>query len=70
MEGEPRFRSDRYYVLSDARSVYFDASEGRDGFATPQAAAEWARRQTVWEYGVDLDFSDGVTSSSSPSALR
>ncbi|HEU5263259.1 MAG TPA: hypothetical protein VFU34_01380, partial [Gaiellaceae bacterium] len=23
---------------------------------------EWARSQTLWEYGSELDFSDGVTS--------
>jgi len=62
MEGEPRFEADRFYVLSDAGSFYFDDSAGRDGFATPQSAVEWARRQAVWEYGADLDFSDGVTS--------
>jgi hypothetical protein len=32
-----------------------------DGFASPEAAAEWARTQTVWEYRSELDFSDGCT---------
>jgi hypothetical protein len=54
-------RPDRYYVLSDAGSVYWDDT-CPDGFGTPDAAAEWARRQTQWEYGSELDFSDGVTS--------
>ena len=54
-------RPDRYYVLSDAGSLYFD-DEHDDGFETPSAAAEWARSQTLWAYGSELDFSDGVTS--------
>ena len=62
MEREPQFRPDRYYVLSDAGSLYYDDSGGRDGFASPEGAARWARRQSAWEYGADLDFSDGVTS--------
>jgi hypothetical protein len=37
-------------------------ARGADGFESPRAAAEWARRQTIWEYGSELDFSDGVTS--------
>lgn len=55
---------DRFYVMSDAGSVYCDhgTGEGVDGFDTPEAAAEWARRQTLWRYGSQLDFSDGVTS--------
>ena len=58
-------RPDRFYVLSDAGSVYCEdeTGEGVDGFETPDGAAEWARRQTLWEYGTELDFSDGVTSS-------
>jgi hypothetical protein len=47
--------------MSDAGSVYFD-DEHADGFETPASAAEWARRQTLWAYGSELDFSDGVTS--------
>lgn len=55
---------DRFYVMSDASSIYCDdtTGEGVDGFDTPEAAAEWARRQTIWRYGSELDFSDGVTS--------
>jgi len=54
----------RFYVMSDGGSTYSDdaTGEGVDGFDTPEAAAEWARRQTLWKYGSELDFSDGVTS--------
>jgi hypothetical protein len=55
-------RPDRFYVMSDAGSFYSDET-CLDGFETPEAAAEWARTQTHWEYGADLDFSDGVTTS-------
>ena len=54
-------RPDRFYVLSDAGSFYEDET-CPDGFDTPEAAAEWARTQTRWVYGAELDFSDGVTS--------
>ena len=54
-------RPDSYYVMGDAGSLYFD-DEHADGFETPAEAAEWARGQTLWEYGSELDFSDGVTS--------
>jgi hypothetical protein len=62
-QGEPTHRPDRYYILSDGGSQYWDPAtgEGEDGFETPLAAAQWARRQTTWPYGSDLDFSDGVT---------
>ena len=62
-QDEPTYRPDRYYVLSDARSLYWDpvTGEGSDGFRTPEAAAEWAKHQTTWAYGSDLDFSDGVS---------
>jgi hypothetical protein len=62
VDGAPTYLPDRFYVLSDAGSVYCDAEAGADGFESPQAAAEWARRQTGWQYGSELDFSDGVTS--------
>jgi hypothetical protein len=61
IEGEPRFRPDRFYALSDAGSIYWDETGGADGFGTPEQAADWVRRQTTWEHGSDLDFSDGVT---------
>ena len=54
-------RPDRFYVMSDAGSFYSDET-CPDGFPTPEAAAEWARTQTHWGYGAELDFSDGVTS--------
>ena len=41
--------------MGDAGSLYFD-DEHADGFETPAAAAEWARSQTLWEYGSELDF--------------
>ncbi len=54
-------RPDSYYVMGDAGSLYFD-DEHADGFETPAEAAEWAQGQTLWEYGSELDLSDGVTS--------
>ena len=54
-------RPDRFFVTSDAGSFYSDET-CPDGFETPEAAAEWARTQTLWGYGAELDFSDGVTS--------
>ena len=54
-------RPDRFHVMSDAGSLYFD-DEHADGFETAAAAAEWARGQSLWEYGAELDFSDGMTS--------
>jgi hypothetical protein len=47
--------------MSDAGRFYFDDGHP-DGFETAAAAAEWARAQTLWAYGSELDFSDGVTS--------
>jgi len=54
-------RPDRFYVMSDAGSFYLD-DEHPDGFETAAAAAEWARGQSLWKYGAELDFSDGMTS--------
>ena len=62
MEAEPALRPDRFYVMSDAGSFYEDET-CPGGFETPEAAARWARTQIHWEYGAELDFSDGVTSS-------
>ncbi len=61
-QGEPAFRSDRYFLLSDAGSLYYDpgTNEGADGFETPQAAAAWARAQTTWP-DLPADLSDGVS---------
>jgi hypothetical protein len=47
--------------MSDAGSFYLDDSHP-EGFQTAAAAAGWARTQTRWAYGSELDFSDGVTS--------
>jgi hypothetical protein len=41
-------QSDRYYLLSDAGSFFFDPAGDNEGFGSPEAAAEWARTQTVW----------------------
>jgi hypothetical protein len=41
---------------------HFVDGDGHLGFETPEAAAEWARRQTKWEFGSELNFADGVTS--------
>jgi hypothetical protein len=61
MPDPDELRPDRFFVMSDAGSFYSDET-CPDGFETPEAAAEWAQRQTLWEYGAELDFSDGVTS--------
>jgi hypothetical protein len=58
MSGE--LQPDRYYLLGDAGSFYFDLGGDNEGFESPEAAAEWARTQTVWDYGAELDFSDGL----------
>lgn len=52
-------RPDRYFLLSDAGSFFFDPAGDNDGFASPRAAVEWARAQTVWP---DLrgDLRDGL----------
>ena len=49
-EGEPTFRPDRYFLLSDGGSLYYDpaTNEGADGFETPEQAAAWARTQRDW----------------------
>jgi hypothetical protein len=61
-EAEPSFRPDRYYVIGDAGSLYLDpeTGEGAEGFETPRAAADWARRQATWPELPEL-FSDGVS---------
>lgn len=61
MPDRQHLRPDRYYVIGDAGGFYEDET-CRGGFETPEAAAEWARRQTTWQYGAELDFSDGMTS--------
>ena len=49
-QSEPTYRPDRYFLLSDAGSLYYDPAtdEGADGFETPEAAAAWARTQGSW----------------------
>lgn len=34
---------DRYCMLSDGGSFFFDPAGDNDGFESPEAAAEWAR---------------------------
>ena len=41
---------DRYYLLSDG-SFFFDPDGDNEGFGSPEAAAAWARTQTVWPGG-------------------
>jgi hypothetical protein len=49
----------RYYLLSDAGSFYFDPAGDNDGFDSPRAAVEWARTQTIWP-DLDGDLREGV----------
>ena len=59
-ENGPGLLPRRYYLVSDAGSFYFDPAGDNDGFETPEAAAEWARWQTVWP-DLDRDLSDGYS---------
>ena len=52
-------RPDRYYLLGDAGSFFFEPAGDNDGFESPEAAAEWARTQTVWP-DLAQDLRDGV----------
>ena len=52
----PWVHPDRYHLLDDAGSFFFDPADESEGFESPEAAAEWARTQTIWP---DIDFSDG-----------
>jgi hypothetical protein len=47
---------DRYYLLSDAGSFFFEPAGDNEGFESPEAAAQWARTQTIRP---ELDLSDG-----------
>jgi hypothetical protein len=58
-EGIAELRSDRYYLLGDAGSFFFEPAGDNDGFESPGAAAGWARRQTVWP-DLAQDLRDGV----------
>jgi hypothetical protein len=53
-------RPDRYYLLGDAGSFFFDPAGDNDGFESPRAAAEWARTQTTWPDLPDL-LADGMS---------
>jgi hypothetical protein len=59
-ETDAELQPDRYYLLGDAGSFFFEAGDN-EGFESPEAAADWARTQTVWGDGSELDFSDGGT---------
>jgi hypothetical protein len=52
-------RPDRYYLLGDAGSFFFDPAGDNDGFESPAAAAEWARTQTIWP-DLAQDLRDGI----------
>jgi hypothetical protein len=54
-EGAAKLHPDRYYLLGDAGSFFFEPAGDNDGFGSPEAAIEWARTQTVWpDLGRDL----------------
>jgi hypothetical protein len=55
-EKAAELQPDRYYLLSDAGSFFFEPAGDNEGFESPEAAAEWARTQTIWP---ELDLSDG-----------
>ena len=61
-QNEPTYRPDRYFILSDAGSQYWDPAtgEGADGFQTPAAAARWALAQAHWSDLPEL-LADGVS---------
>jgi hypothetical protein len=56
---DPELHPDRYFLLSDAGSFFFDPAGDNDGFASAEAAAEWARTQTVWPE-LTRDLREGV----------
>jgi hypothetical protein len=60
--GEPeagQLQPDRYYLVGDAGSFFFDPAGDNDGFESPQAAVDWARTQTTWP-DLARDLRDGV----------
>ncbi len=58
-EGAAELQPDRYYLLGDAGSFFFDPAGDNEGFGSPEAAAEWARTQTVWPE-LTRDLREGV----------
>lgn len=42
VHADETLQPDRYYLLSDAGSFFFDPAGDNDGFESPEAAAEWA----------------------------
>jgi hypothetical protein len=56
---EGPLRPDRYYLLGDAGSFFFEPGGDNDGFESPEAAAEWARTQRIWP-DLARDLRDGV----------
>jgi hypothetical protein len=59
----PRLRPERYYLIDDAGSFFFDPAGGNDGFESPEAAVAWARSQDVYRYDEDIDLSDPMVTS-------
>jgi hypothetical protein len=54
-ESAAELQPDRYYLLGDAGSFFFDPAGDNEGFGSPEAGVEWARTQTVWpDLGRDL----------------
>jgi hypothetical protein len=58
-EGARPLQPDRYFLLSDAGSFYFDPAGDNDGWDSPEAAAEWAWAQTTWP-DLARDLRDGA----------
>jgi hypothetical protein len=58
-EGIAELRSDRYYLLGDAGSFFFDPAGDNDGFESAEAAAEWAGTQAIWPE-LTRDLREGV----------
>jgi hypothetical protein len=58
-ERAAELQPDRYYLLSDAGSFFFEPGGDNDGFDSPEVAAEWVRTQTVWP-DLAQDLRDGI----------
>lgn len=58
-ERAAELEQDRYHLLSDAGSFFFDPAGDNDGFGSPEAAAEWASTQAFWP-DLAQDLRDGV----------
>jgi len=58
-ERAAELEQDRYHLLSDAGSFFFDPAGDNDGFGSPEAAAELASTQAFWP-DLAQDLRDGV----------